>query len=70
MVGKKLPKSVRKFIRLEKARIRRQVFRLEEREKLISELYYRFSPKSEKQSVKVETKVEIPKEKAKMRTKS
>jgi hypothetical protein len=36
---KKLPKSIRKFIRKEKARIRREVLDLKEQEKLISELY-------------------------------
>ena len=37
---KKLPKSIRKFIRKEKARIRREVLNLKEQEKLISELYH------------------------------
>ena len=36
---KKLPKSIRKFIRREKARIRREVFNLKKQEELISELY-------------------------------
>ena len=36
---KKLPKSLRKYIRLEKARIRRQVFNSKEQEKLINNLY-------------------------------
>jgi len=35
---KKLPKSLRKFIRQEKARIRREVLDLKEQEKLIQEL--------------------------------
>jgi len=35
-------KSIRKFIRREKARIRSQVFDLKEREKLISEVYQKF----------------------------
>jgi len=40
MVGrKKLPKSLRKYIRKEKARIRREVLDLKEQEQLISELY-------------------------------
>jgi len=44
---KKLPKSLRKFIRREKARIRREVLDLKEQEKLISELYQKFlKPKS------------------------
>ena len=46
----KLPKSVRKYIRKEKARIRRQVLDLKEQERLINELYQRFL-KREKKSV-------------------
>jgi len=34
-----MPKSLRKFIRLEKARIRREVLEIKEQERLISELY-------------------------------
>ena len=46
-MGKKnLSKSLRKFIRLEKARIRREVLDLKEQEKLISELYQKFFPPS------------------------
>ena len=37
-----LPKSVRKFIREEKARIRRQVLDLKEQEKLIKQIYEKF----------------------------
>jgi hypothetical protein len=40
---KKLPKSIRKFIRKEKARIRREVLDLKEQEKLISELYQKIA---------------------------
>ena len=39
---KKLSKSIRKFIREEKARIRRKVLDLKEQEKLINELYQKF----------------------------
>jgi len=39
---KKLPKSLRKFIRKEKARIRREVLDLKEQEKQIQQLYQRF----------------------------
>ena len=39
MNTKKLSKSIRKFIREEKARIRRKVLDLKEQEKLINELY-------------------------------
>ena len=41
---KKLPRSIRKFIRLEKARIRRQIFDLKEQKKKIDELYQKFFP--------------------------
>lgn len=36
---KRLPKSFRKYIRQEKARIRREIFDVEEQEKLIKQLY-------------------------------
>jgi len=36
---KKIPKSLRKYIRKEKARIRREVLDFKEQEKLINELY-------------------------------
>jgi len=42
MVEKKLPKSLRKYIRREKARIRQEVLNLKEQEKQIDELYQKF----------------------------
>ena len=42
MKRKRLPKSLRKFIRKEKARIRREVLDLKEQERLINELYQKF----------------------------
>jgi len=36
---KKLSKGIRKYIRKEKARLRREVFDIEEQKKLIQELY-------------------------------
>jgi len=39
MTKSRLPKSQRKFIRQEKARIRREVLDLEKQEELINELY-------------------------------
>jgi len=39
MVRKRLPKSIRKFIRLEKARIRRETLSIKKQEELINELY-------------------------------
>jgi len=43
MGKKRLPKSVRKFIRREKARIRREVLDLKKQEQLIKELYQKYS---------------------------
>jgi len=37
-----LPKSVKKFIRKEKARIRREIFDLKKQEELIKQIYQRF----------------------------
>lgn len=39
---KRMPKSIRKHIRREKARIRRECFSLEEQEKKLKELLERF----------------------------
>ena len=39
MERKKMPKSIRKHIRLEKARIRREVLDIKSQEELISEMY-------------------------------
>jgi len=39
MIKKRLPKSLRKYIRKEKARIRREVLDLKEQERLIQKLY-------------------------------
>lgn len=43
-MSKRLPKSIRKYIRKEKARIRREVFDLKEQERLINQLYERIQP--------------------------
>ena len=42
-----MPKSIRKHIRLEKARIRREVFDLKKQKELIGELYNKFAKKDE-----------------------
>jgi len=42
MKKKKLPKSLRKYIRQKKARIRREVLDIKEQERLINELYKKF----------------------------
>ena len=39
MKKKRLPKSLRKFVRLGKARIHREILDLKEQEKLIKQLY-------------------------------
>ncbi len=43
---KKLPKNIRKHIRKEKARIRREIFDLEEQKKLINQLYQKFKSRN------------------------
>ncbi len=42
---KKMPKSVRKFIRSEKARIRRQILDIKKQEEEIAKLYEKFNKK-------------------------
>jgi DNA replication initiation complex subunit (GINS family) len=49
MEKKKLPKSIRKFIRREKARIRREILGIKEQERLIQEIYQKFF-KNQRQS--------------------
>jgi len=45
---KRMPKSLRKFIRKEKARIRREILNKKEQEKLISGLYEKNKNKNKK----------------------
>lgn len=45
MKKKHMPKSIRKFIRKEKARIRRSVLDIKEQKRLISELYQKLQRK-------------------------
>jgi endonuclease V-like protein UPF0215 family len=61
MKRKRLPKSIRKFIRLQKARVRREVLDLEEQERLIKELYERFLKVPAKEKRKVVQKSKITK---------
>ena len=56
---KKLPNSVRKYIRFEKARIRREVLNVKEQETLIDELYKRFAKNNEKLLLKKSEKREV-----------
>ncbi len=51
-MARNLPKSLRKYIRKEKARIRQEVLDLKEREKLIGEIYERFLKKTEQKEIK------------------
>jgi len=45
MERRKMPRSIRKFIRQEKARIRREVLDIKKQEELINQLYQRFLKK-------------------------
>jgi len=53
MEKRRLPKSVRKFIRREKARIRREVLDLKEQKKQIQEFYQKIFEESRKHGNKV-----------------
>lgn len=44
---KKMPAGIRKHIRFEKARIRREVFDIKQQEKMIAELIKKFAKKDE-----------------------
>lgn len=48
MKKKKMPKSLRKYIRKEKARIRREILDLGEQQKQIQELYQKLFKKDKK----------------------
>jgi len=60
MPKSRMPKSVRKFIRKEKARIRREVLDLEKQKEKINELYQKFIKRGNKTEVKkpIEQKIE------------
>ena len=47
MPKKRLSKSVRKHVRLEKARLKKEISNFEERKKQIEELYKKVCPKKE-----------------------
>ena len=55
MKNKRLKKSIRKFIRLQKARIRREVLVSKEQEKQINELYQKIKDQTQKTKNKVKT---------------
>lgn len=48
-----MPKSIRKHIRKEKARIRSQVLDIKEQEELIAKLYEKFSKKPKQETKKL-----------------
>ena len=48
MKKERMPNSIRKFVRREKARIRRDVLSIEEQDKLIAELYQKISKNTTK----------------------
>ena len=50
-----MPKSLRKHIRQEKARIRREILNVKEQEKLINELYQKLIKKDENKVSKTAT---------------
>ena len=52
MAKTKLSKSTRKYIRKEKARIRREVSVAGEKKKLIEQLYQKFMPRQKKKAEK------------------
>jgi len=57
MTRKKLAKSARKFIRSEKARIRREVLDIKKQKEMIDELCQRYQEEKQEGKKEVETKV-------------
>jgi hypothetical protein len=55
MPKKRLPKSIKKYVRREKMRIRRQTFDLQEQEKQIQQLINRFYTDKKKTQIKTKT---------------
>lgn len=64
-----LPKSVRKFIRLEKARIRSQFLDVKKQEELIAELYKKYFSQEKTQGAVKGVKPEIKEAKVKPKAK-
>lgn len=62
-----MPKSIRKYIRKEKARIRREVLDLKEQEEMINKLYQNIlnKPEDKIESVKKDKKIEKKEDKVK-----
>lgn len=55
-MNKKMPKSLRKFIRIRKSQIRKSVLNFEDQQRMISELYNKLARKPE-----IKEKSEVPK---------
>lgn len=67
-MNKKMPKSLRKFVRSEKARIRRVVLSIIEQDKQINDMYLKLAQKPVLEAVKKpEIKVLKPKVKTKVK---
>ena len=62
-----MPKSIRKYIRKEKARIRREVLDLKEQEEMINKMYQNIlnKPENKTKSVKEDKKTEKKEDKVK-----
>ncbi|QQG45898.1 MAG: hypothetical protein HYY55_02870 [Candidatus Niyogibacteria bacterium] len=58
MPRKRLPKSIRKFIRMEKAKIRRRILDLDKQKEEIGELYQKVKEAGYNKNNKLSTKVE------------
>jgi len=67
MSKKRMPKSIRKYIRKEKARIRREVLDLKEQEEMINKMYQNIlnKPENKTKSVKEDKKTEKKEDKVK-----
>ena len=68
-MNKKMPKSLRKFVRSEKARIRRVVLSIIEQDKQINDMYLKLAKKPENIALEAVKKPEIKALKPKVKTK-
>ena len=70
-MNKKMPKSLRRYVRTEKARIRRVVLSIIEQDEQINDMYLKLAKKPEKQAIvavkKPEAKAIKPKSKTKVK---
>ncbi|MCX6765308.1 MAG: hypothetical protein NT148_02095 [Candidatus Nealsonbacteria bacterium] len=68
-MNKKMPKSLRRYVRTEKARIRRVVLSIIEQDKQINDMYLKLAKKPEKPVVEAVKKPEVKAIKPKVKTK-